>query len=80
MQKRGEEKRRFGCLQHFVFKDNWFISNLIMLFTFWREYFGSSFYIHTFIYIFCDQDVLANFYNNKQHFNVGYRIIILWIV
>ena len=46
MQKRGEEKRRFGCLQHFVFKDNWFISNIIMLFTFQREYFGISFYIH----------------------------------
>ena len=45
MQKRGEEKRRFGCLQHFVFKDNWFISNIIMLFTFQREYFGISFYI-----------------------------------
>ena len=46
MQKRGEEKRRFGCLQHSVFKDNWFISNIIMLFTFQREYFGISFYIH----------------------------------
>ena len=48
------EKRRFGCLQHFVFKDNWFISNLIMLFTFWREYFGISFYKHV-LYILANK-------------------------